>query len=87
MTSTRHWQTIRALRTVGFAAWLRTPEQGNWDHQIHAMAISNPNMALVGANQVADCYVGRNGLVSHANDNTPTSYRVPFTWCERYVGL
>ena len=29
LTTTQRWQLVRALRTVGFAAWLRTPRRGS----------------------------------------------------------
>jgi hypothetical protein len=36
-------------------------------------------------NQIADYYVGKNGLASHAADDTPAAYRAPFTWWENYT--
>lgn len=91
LTSTQRWQLVKALRTVGFAAWLRTPAQG-FSYHVHAVAIADPDIwqkdgGHVARDQVCDYYIGRNGLASHAADNTPTSYRVPFTWWERYKGL
>lgn len=90
MTSTewdRAWNTVKALRTVGFAAWLRVPSQCscNWAYHIHAIAIGDTDTHIEAADQIADYYVGRNGLASHAADNTPTAYRVPFTWYEAFV--
>lgn len=84
MTTTQRWQTIQALRTVGFAAWLRNPSQADWPWHIHAVAIGDTDMSLGAANQVADYYVGKNGLASHAPDDTPTQYRAKFTWWEAY---
>ncbi|HEU5471049.1 MAG TPA: peptidoglycan-binding protein [Actinophytocola sp.] len=83
LTTTQRWQTVRALRTVGFAAWLRTPSDG-FAYHIHANAISDPDMSRPARNQVHDYYFGRNGLANHAADNTPQAYRVPFTWWERH---
>lgn len=83
LSATQRWQTIRALRTVGFAAWLRTPADG-FAYHIHANAISDPDMSRVARNQVHDHYFGRNGLANHAADNTPEQYRVAFTWWEKY---
>jgi hypothetical protein len=90
LTTTQRWQTVRALRAVGFAAWLRTPAQcgGCWPYHIHAVAIGDPDLwqrggGLANRDQVADYAVGRNGLASHAADDTPAAYRVPFTWWER----
>lgn len=84
LTSTQRWRTVKALRTVGFAAWLRTPSQGPWPYHIHAAAVSDPDMSRPARNQIHDYYFGRNGLANHAPDNTPSGYRVPFTWWERY---
>jgi peptidoglycan hydrolase-like protein with peptidoglycan-binding domain len=84
LTTTQRWQTVRALRTVGFAAWLRNPSQGDWPYHIHAVAVSDPDLAQAARNQVHDHYFGRNGLANHAADDTPSAYRVPFTWWEQY---
>ncbi len=86
LTTTQRWETVKALRAVGFAAWLRTPEQGDWPFHIHAIAIGDTDLASGARNQVADYYVGKNGLASHAADNTPVSYQAPFTWWERFKG-
>lgn len=94
MTSSQRWRTVRALRQVGFAAWLRTPSQcgGCWSTHIHAIAIADTDLwqrngKYTNRNQVADYYVGRNGLSGHGRDNTPVKYRVPFTTWERYAGI
>ena len=91
LSQTQMWQEVKALRTVGFAAWLRTPAQG-FGYHIHAVAIADPDIwqrdgGHVARDQVCDYYIGRNGLASHSADNTPSSYRMPFTWWERYKGL
>jgi hypothetical protein len=91
LSSTQMWQEVKALRTVGFAAWLRTPAQG-FSYHIHAVAIADPDIwqkdgGHVARDQVCDYYIGKNGLAGHGADNTPSSYRVPFTWWERYKGL
>lgn len=92
LTGTQRWRTVRALRTVGFAAWLRTPAQcgGCWPYHIHAVAIGDPDLwqrdgGVTNRDQVADYYVGLNGLAGHAADETPAAYRAPFTWWERYT--
>ena len=85
LTTTQRWKTVKALRTVGFAAWLRTPSQGNWPYHIHAIAIGDTDLSISARNQVADYFVGKNGLASHAADNTPAAYQVPFTWWEEYL--
>ena len=89
LTTTQRWQTVRALRSAGFAAWLRTRSQCTcWSDHIHAIAIGDTdvwqkNGKYGNRDQVADYYVGRNGLSGHARDNTPAQYRVPFTVWER----
>ncbi|MCA9621933.1 MAG: peptidoglycan-binding protein [Myxococcales bacterium] len=85
LTMTKRWQTVKAMRTVGFAAWLRNPSQGDWPYHIHAVAVGDTDMSISARNQVADYYVGKNGLASHAADDTPSSYQVPFTWWEQYL--
>lgn len=83
MSTTQRWQTVKALRDVGFAAWLRTPEQG-FAYHIHANAVGDTDMSGPAQAQVHDYYFGKNGLANHANDNTPAEYRGSFTWWERY---
>jgi peptidoglycan hydrolase-like protein with peptidoglycan-binding domain len=89
LTTAQRWQTVRALRAVGFAAWLRTRSQCTcWSDHIHAIAIGDTDVWQANGkygnrDQVADYYVGRNGLSGHAKDNTPLLYRVPFTTWER----
>jgi len=84
MNTTQRWRTVNALRTVGFAAWLRSPAQGPWTWHIHAVAIGDTDLSIPARDQVADYYVGKNGLAVHAADNTPRQYRAPFTWWEKY---
>ncbi len=85
LTTTQRWQTVKALRTVGFAAWLRNPSQGDWPYHIHAAAVSDPDLSTSARNQIHDYYFGRNGLANHAADDTPTAYRVAFTWWEKHL--
>lgn len=84
MTDTQRWQAVKALRTVGFAAWLRTPADG-FAYHIHAVAISDPDLSNPAQRQVHDYYFGKNGLANHAADNTPAAYKVPLTWWEKYL--
>ncbi|WP_203915322.1 peptidoglycan-binding protein [Rhizocola hellebori] len=84
LTTTQRWQTVKALRTVGFAAWLRNPSQGDWPYHIHAAAVSDPDLSTQARNQIHDYYFGKNGLANHAADDTPAGYRVAFTWWEKY---
>lgn len=80
----RAWNTVKALRTVGFAAWFRG-KGATWCPHIHAIAVGDTAMTVQAANQVGDYYAGKNGLRDHGPDNTPTAYRKPFTWWERYL--
>lgn len=90
LTTTQRWRTVQALRSAGFAAWLRTPSQcgGCWAAHIHAIAIGDTDLwqkdgKYGNRDQVADYFVGRDGLAKHAPDNTPLQYRVRFTTWER----
>ena len=83
MSTTQRWQTVKALRDVGFAAWLRTPDQG-FAYHIHANAVADTDMSSSAQRQVHDYYFGKNGLANHAADNTPSAYRGSFTWWEKY---
>lgn len=85
LTSTQRWQAVAALRSVGFAAWLRTPDQGSWPYHIHAIAIGDTDLSTGARSQVKDYYSGLNGLANHAADNTPSAYRRAFTWWEQYL--
>ncbi len=84
LSTTQRWQTVKALRTVGFAAWLRNPSQGDWPYHIHAAAVCDPDLSTQARNQIHDYYFGKNGLANHAADDTPSSYRMAFTWWEKY---
>lgn len=56
------------LRRVGFAAWHRTPAQGNWGHHVHAIAIGDSDLSRGARNQVTAYLNGRNGLASNGRD-------------------
>ncbi|TDO33735.1 hypothetical protein EV643_1311 [Kribbella sp. VKM Ac-2527] len=45
---------VLALRQVGFAAWLRTPAQGNWPYHVHAIAVGDKDLSRGAAHQVAE---------------------------------
>lgn len=85
LSTEQRWQTVQALRTVGFAAWLRNPSQGPWPYHIHAIAIGDTDLSSGARDQVADYFVGKNGLASHVADDTPDAYRAPFTWWEQVL--
>ncbi|AKU15159.1 peptidoglycan-binding domain-containing protein [Luteipulveratus mongoliensis] len=62
---------VRTLRTVGFAAWSRTPSQGDWPFHVHAAAINDPDLSSQAQHQTGDYYLGKNGLANGAKDDGP----------------
>lgn len=81
-TDQQRTQVVETLRRVGFAAWSRSPSEGNWPRHIHAVAISDPDLSPNAQAQVGDYFRGRNGL---ANDGADTGPKVEpkLTW-EQY---
>ncbi|GAA2213844.1 peptidoglycan-binding protein [Nonomuraea monospora] len=71
MSAATRTATVRALRRVGFAAWLRSPQQGDWPWHIHAAAISDPSLSGQAQHQVGDYYLGLNGLANRGRDDGP----------------
>jgi len=59
---------VVAMRKAGFAAWHRTPAQGDWGYHVHAIAIKDLEMSDAAASQIKDYYNHLNGLASHAYD-------------------
>lgn len=62
---------VEELRKVGFAAWYRTPDQGDWPHHIHAIALSDPDLSSPAQEQAGDYYLGKNGLANEQPDDGP----------------
>lgn len=71
MSSSTKTTVVRTLRLVGFAAWSRTPSQGDWPYHIHAVAISDTDLSSQAQHQVGDYYLGKNGLANQAADDGP----------------
>lgn len=71
MSAATKTTVVRTLRTVGFAAWSRTPSQGDWPYHIHAAAISDTDLSSQAQHQTGDYYLGFNGLANHAADDGP----------------
>jgi peptidoglycan hydrolase-like protein with peptidoglycan-binding domain len=71
MSATTRTAVAKALRQVGFAAWVRNPNQGDWPWHIHAAAISDTDLSTQAQNQVGDYYLGFNGLANHGADDGP----------------
>jgi peptidoglycan hydrolase-like protein with peptidoglycan-binding domain len=84
MTASTRTSVAKALRVVGFAAWVRNPNQGDWPWHIHAVAISDTDLSSPAQHQVGDYYLGLNGLANRAADDGP---RVPIHTWEEYLRL
>ncbi|MFI5842556.1 peptidoglycan-binding protein [Catenuloplanes sp. NPDC051500] len=78
LTAARRTAAVTALRQVGFAAWLRTPAQGDWPLHIHAVAISDTDLAASAQKQVGAYYEGRNGLANNGADDGPRVSKVTY---------
>lgn len=67
-----NWQErVRALRTVGFAAWHRPAIPKVWGEHIHAIAIGDPELSDAAAKQIPDYYAGRDALLDNGPDPGP----------------
>lgn len=75
-------ETVRVMRSIGFAAWWRHSWEGPWIDHIHAIAIGCPDLSPAAADQVDDYKAGRNGLANNAADTGPD---VPYTTWETYL--
>ncbi|WP_106399838.1 peptidoglycan-binding domain-containing protein [Actinocorallia populi] len=71
MTSAARTAAARALRRVGFAAWVRSPAQGDWPWHIHAVALSDTDLSSQAQHQAGDYYLGLNGLSGRGPDDGP----------------
>ncbi|MDR6592365.1 peptidoglycan-binding protein [Saccharothrix longispora] len=80
MTATTRTAVAKALRRVGFAAWVRTPAQGDWGYHVHAVAINDPDLSSGAQHQAGDYYLGLNGLANRGPDDGPSVAKV--TWEE-----
>ncbi|MEV4006413.1 peptidoglycan-binding protein [Actinomadura sp. NPDC049753] len=71
MDSATRTAVARALRRVGFAAWVRSPAQGDWPWHIHAAAISDTDLSSQAQHQTGDYYLGLDGLSGRGPDDGP----------------
>ncbi|MEU8280317.1 peptidoglycan-binding protein [Microbispora bryophytorum] len=71
MNSATRTAVVRALRRVGFAAWLRNPDQDDWPWHIHAAAINDTDLSSQAQHQIGDYYLGLNGLAGRGPDDGP----------------
>lgn len=74
LTKAQIAEAVQRLRQVGFAAWHRTPDQGNWVEHIHCIAVGCPSLSRGAANQVTAYHNGRNGLANNRADDGPRLY-------------
>ncbi|GII63610.1 peptidoglycan-binding protein [Sphaerisporangium krabiense] len=81
MSSATRTTAVRALRRVGFAAWLRNPDQADWPWHVHAVAINDTDLSSQAQHQVGDYYLGLNGLSGRGRDDGP---KVPIRTWEEY---
>jgi hypothetical protein len=79
LTAAQRKTAVLTLRQVGFAAWLRTPAQGNWPLHIHAIAVGDQDLSRGAANQVAEYRRCKNGLANRGHDDGPPGY-YGMTW-------
>lgn len=71
MSSTLRTNVAKALRRVGFAAWVRTPAQGAWPYHVHAIALADTDQSSAAQHQAGDYYLGLNGLANRGPDDGP----------------
>ncbi|MGH2811878.1 MAG: peptidoglycan-binding domain-containing protein [Actinomycetota bacterium] len=81
MSAATRTAVARALRRVGFAAWVRSPSQGDWPWHIHAAAINDTDLSSQAQHQTGDYYLGLNGLSGRGPDDGP---KVPIRTWEEY---
>ncbi|MFD4474719.1 endo-1,4-beta-xylanase [Streptomyces sp. NPDC058471] len=79
-TATRN-RVVQCMRKAGFAAWYRTPDQGDWGAHIHFEAIGDREMSSGGKSQVQNYFDGDNGLVGNARTEGETHWP---NWADRY---
>lgn len=79
---TWRFNTVLALRKVGFAAWLRSPAEG-FPYHIHAVAIGDREMSPSAHAQVLSYFNGRNGLANNAADSFTGGRPYP-VWALKY---
>jgi LysM repeat protein len=79
------WEWAKALRRVGFAAWVRTPSEGPWGYHIHAVAIGDRELSGSAARQEAAYFNGRNALANNRADTAPSWVGRPYPdWAAKY---
>ncbi|MFC5186664.1 peptidoglycan-binding protein [Actinomadura harenae] len=84
MSAATRTSVAKALRQVGFAAWVRNPSQGDWPWHIHATAINDTDLSVQAQHQIGDYYLGKNGLANRGKDDGP---KVTIRTWEEYLRL
>ncbi|MGC4936429.1 hypothetical protein [Kribbella sp. DT2] len=79
LTAVQRKAVVLAMRQVGFAAWLRTPAQGNWPWHVHAIAAGDKDLSRGAAHQIAEYRRRKNGLANRGADDGPPGY-YGMTW-------
>lgn len=82
LSAAERLDVLTEARRRGFAAWLRTPYQGDWVWHIHAVAIGCSDLSSSAARQVTAYLNDRNGLSGNGPDDGPDGFR-RMTW-EKY---
>ncbi len=72
MTTSTRTTVVRVLREVGFAAWYRSPAEGDWGPHIHVIALADTDQSGAARNQAGDYYLGLNGLANRGPDTGPS---------------
>lgn len=62
---------VRTLREFGWAAWHRTPEQGDWGHHIHAIECGDEQLSEGARRQLDEYRQGYDGLSGSGRDDGP----------------
>jgi hypothetical protein len=84
LTTSQINKRVKALRTVGFAAWYRPPIPGVWGPHIHAIARGCPDLPDIALRQIASYIAGRDGLAGNGLDRHRGLGVAPTTW-EKYL--
>jgi len=71
LSMTQRKTVVTCLRRIGFAAWVRDPDQGPWPWHIHAIAVGDRELSTGATKQVKAYKHGKNGLKSNRDDDGP----------------
>lgn len=77
-------ELVEAMRRVGFAFWIRQPDEGDWPVHGHGVSIGCPDLSPSARGQVEDYKAGLNGLATEKRDPHAALGIRPTTW-EKYM--